>query len=44
MRAHVSHGYGSLLPAQGSSGAATCPVALAHASRLRVALEPPRVP
>jgi hypothetical protein len=42
-RAHVSRGSSSHLLAQGSSGAATCPVAPAPASWLRAALEPPRV-
>jgi hypothetical protein len=42
MCAHVSRGTGSRLPAQGSSRAATCPVAPALASELRAALKPPR--
>jgi hypothetical protein len=41
---HVSRGSSSRLLAQGSSGAATCPVAPAPASWLRAAPEPPRVP
>jgi hypothetical protein len=37
----VSRGFGSCLPAQGSSGAVTCLVILASVSCLRVAPEPP---
>jgi hypothetical protein len=43
MRAHVSRGSSSCLPAQGSSRATMCPVAPAPASRLRAAPMPPCV-
>jgi hypothetical protein len=42
--AHVFCGSSSYLLAQGSSGTATCPMALAPASWPRAALQPPRVP
>jgi hypothetical protein len=41
---HVSSGTSSCCPAQGSSGAATCPVASAPAAQLGAAPGPPRVP